>query len=630
MRVFLYELKKIFIKQYGLIIMLLIIAAAVFSLPESMVQSYGFDTSDQRARYLDMIKPLTGTLTQENEKVIISEYERLLEGRSAEEDIFARFKQGEINDEQLQNQLAPYKDVLDNEAVITSVFEKYQYVAEDRENRMLLPTSHVPVMEQDGVNYFFLLGVAFCGAFAIMTELTGKKDMILKTTPNGQQKTTLSKLAVMAVFILTTSAVLTVIDLIKLSAQLPAEYWGFSLCSLERYSATEYKISIIGAFAVVQTLRPIGYMLICVLAMMTAHFSKNYVAAVFPYAALPIAADYLAELDSQAYFLPTGLLKGYGYFFGNIVEDNWRFDGDPPTVFHGISPGYFTGIIIFSAIVIVICGAILTLSGKNRLIKKKVTGIAVLPFIALLLTSCGSTEQIYTEYGGYSRYADQEEICENSRYIFTNEYADEQSESAASKLYITDKQTGSKENIPFPCFEEEPMISDMCATEDNLYILDFSSDEILRLRLADMSFETVYSNRRETTKSALGLTVDYDDNEPELHINDLFVTNGRLHIFADGKIFAMTSFKNFECVIDESTEEYQYDSSHIFYVNSDRELKVYDTAKRTVCRPTEKHIGIGTLKSDAENIYYSSGNEDYVMSKSDLKESAAAALSAED
>lgn len=628
MRVFIYEAKKLLIKQYGAVIMLLVVLAAIVSLPEGMTQTYGFNTSTDRAHYLEMIQPLTGRLTDEKEKIIKDSYEALLLGQSAEDDMLDRFRQGEISGEELTAALEPYQDILDKEDIITAVFDRYQYVIADREQRMLLPTVSVPVMEQDAVNYFFLLAAAFCGAYAIMTEQSGKKDMILKTTTNGQQRTMLSKVAVMMITVILTSAALSAIDLIKLSAQLPAEYWGFSLCSLERYSATEYDISIIGAFIAVQLIKPIGYMLICMLAMLTARFSKNYVAAVFPYAALPITADYLAERDSQAYFLPTGLMKGYGYFFGDVAEpDVTSFEGEVPIMFHGVPSGLFTAIVICSAVAVIIGGIVLAASGKNRLTGRKALGFVLLPVI-MLLTSCGAVEKPYTELGGYDKFDGDPDICENSRYLFETETPAEGESGSYDMLYLTDKQTGERERIPFSYFDGQPLIQDMCATEDNLYILTFSHPQsIIRFRLSDMARDTVYQEPyydSNISKTALGLAYNYVSSQQSANyfIEDIFIADGRLNCLANDKIFALNNFGDLECLIDEAVEEYQYDSRGIYYVNSDRELKAYLFADKSTYPLTDAHINTSSLKSDEDNIYYQSGDEEFAISKSEIGERA--------
>ena len=85
----------------------------------------------------------------------------------------------------------------------------------------------------------------------------------------------------------------------RLSDELPLEYWGYSLCSVPAFDNTAVDISIIGAFLSAQLLKLIGYLFICVAAMLTAHFTKNYVASVFPFIAVPLVPDYIEERDSQ-------------------------------------------------------------------------------------------------------------------------------------------------------------------------------------------------------------------------------------------------------------------------------------------------------------------------------------------
>ena len=90
-------------------------------------------------------------------------------------------------------------------------------------------------------------------------------------------------------------------------------------------------------------------------------------ASVFPFIAFPIVVDYLAERDSQGYVLPTGLLKGYGYFFGDVAD---VFSvGDPVVYFHAVPVWVLTALIVFAVMFIIIGALILIWSDRNRLTK---------------------------------------------------------------------------------------------------------------------------------------------------------------------------------------------------------------------------------------------------------------------
>ncbi len=616
MKILRYEIKKILIKQYALFIMLFVIISSLFSLNGALTPDQGFRTAGERARYLELMTPLTGFLTEEKEEKITAMYEELLAAEALEEELTDKFISGGLTDEELDNGLEPYKEILDDDNIISTIFEQYQYAAADKDDRMLLPVQSVPVMQGGEINYFLLLAVAFCGAFAIMAEQTSKSDLILITTPAGQKSTMAAKLAVLTLLIIFVCAVLFGIDLIKLNAQLPSEYWDHSLCSLQQYQNTDYDISIFGAFAAAWAMKPVGYVFICTLAMLTAHFSKSYIAAIFPYSAFPIVADYLAERDSQAYFIPTGLLKGYGYFFGNVCEPGY----DDIFIFRGVPRGYLFGLICFTVLFITAGYALLIHLSKNRLMKninKHKKSAAALPLAVLLLfTSCSASEPKREVYGGFSIYSSFFESCENEKYIFTIEEAVD--EDKPERLCYTEKSSGITTQIPFPCFCDISLINDCCASDDYLYFLDGSSD-VWRIRLSDMVYEKIFSPYSGMKKNALGLTVSFISTDLGSMISYIFTVNDELYLFLDDRIFVLDGLNSISCVIDEKIEEVAYDNDYICYVNSDRQLKAYEIKTKTTVLLSDKRVKKDTLRCDADKLYYDTSDNSCVIDKSEIK-----------
>lgn len=108
-----------------------------------------------------------------------------------------------------------------------------------------------------------------------MIEYSGKSRYILITTKGGQKATMAAKLAILLLLTSLTSIIISCFDLVRLSDELPLEYWGYSLCSVPAFDNTAVDISIIGAFLSAQLLKLIGYLFICVAAMLTAHLPKT-------------------------------------------------------------------------------------------------------------------------------------------------------------------------------------------------------------------------------------------------------------------------------------------------------------------------------------------------------------------
>ena len=65
MKIFLYELKKVLIKQYAIIILAAVVIVRLLSSLPLAKQTYGFDTAKEREAYFELINPFVGEVTEE-------------------------------------------------------------------------------------------------------------------------------------------------------------------------------------------------------------------------------------------------------------------------------------------------------------------------------------------------------------------------------------------------------------------------------------------------------------------------------------------------------------------------------------------------------------------------------------
>lgn len=619
MKLFRYEAEKILIKQYGIFLFAAVILIRLISLPNQLEANYGFNTSADKNAYLELLKPFSGMLTEEKEEKIIGMKKRLLEAQDIKARCLEALGSGDLEAyEEMHKSLDEYTDVLKDESAIERIFEQYDYVSEEREVRALIPVKRVGVMENASVNYLFLLCICFCCAYAVMIEQSGRAEVIIRTTPNGQGKTMAAKLAVLLITITLSSIALSVIDLAALSAQLPSEYWRYNIHSLEGFKNCPVQIRIMGVFVTVQCMRLTGALFIGSAAMLAAHFSHSYAASIFPFAAVPIVADYVSKHDSQSYFFPTGLLKGWGYFYGDVADSH----NEEYIVFHGVPTGYTLALTALSLLLVIGVAIILIHSGKNRLARKGKKPIKTAAFgilLALLLSSCSANgSDVIEECGGsvsvYPTY-----IAQNSGYKFTVEsqsYIDEHGgESNTDTLNITDKETGETVEYPFDPFKGQMLIDNLFACEDCL--LFACNDAIMRLNLDDFSLNVVYE-RKGTGRKVFGLIYDEDEADEIIFDPEGAFTDGKTVFVYDWYSgIAKVGFDgslNF-LVSDDISGGLEYDGKAFYYISNDNLLHKYDIGsdKNTVIY--EGEVIPYSLKADREKIYFKSCGKEVILNK---------------
>ena len=110
-----YEAKKILIKQYGLFLFAAVILIRLISLPSQLNINYGFNTYADKNAYLEMLKPLSGTLTEEKEEKIVNMKEQLLDAQNIRSQCLEALQNGDLETyDELYKELEQYIDILKN------------------------------------------------------------------------------------------------------------------------------------------------------------------------------------------------------------------------------------------------------------------------------------------------------------------------------------------------------------------------------------------------------------------------------------------------------------------------------------------------------------------------------------
>ncbi|MBQ8171172.1 MAG: hypothetical protein IJZ95_04185 [Oscillospiraceae bacterium] len=630
MKLFFYEAKKILIKQYSLFFFLIVLIIPLFSLSSAMEQTYGFEGSRDKERYLELIQPVSGILTEEKEQTIFSYQEKRLEAERMIAKAQSQLASGECTYEEYLLSTESYRETAKDKDVIDRLIKQYSYVYEDPENRALIPASSIPVMENADVDYLFLLCICFCCAFAFIIEHSSSGGIILKTTPDGQEKTMAAKIAILYSLTAITSVVLSVYDLFALSAQLPSEYWGYGIGSLEMYDNCPFDgLSIIQTFVLVQGIKLLGVLMIAAAVMITAHFSRNYTASIFPYIAVPVAADYVAMTGSQCYFLPTGLIKGYGYFFGDVTME--YTEDYTETIFAGVPAGLFIAFTVFAVIFVIAVPVILIRSGRNRITKKnlrlrKAAAIVSAVMSLTLLTSCAdnTTPDALASYGGSVTLRGKVDykMPENSRYRIDSVNVGS-AEERSFQLKLIDKESGEETLVPFdPFMEDVALLNAVFPTEDSIYFIAgfYSSHSALyRMDLHDLSITKLYQPTSEAQKVVFGLAFDFSNTS--MSLDGQVFSDDRNVFFVNTKgIYTLNVFGEPQMLIEDYVSDgLEFDGRCIYYLNDAAELYCYHISSGRTVLVCEEKVKGGTLDGDSENLYFeTSEGEARTVKKAEL------------
>ena len=226
MKIFVYEMKKILIKQYAIIILAAVVIVRLLSSLPLAKQTYGFDSATEREKYFEIISPFIGAVTEattdradelENQlKTASQQYDKLIDQRL----------EHKISDIEYYEQMKLYEPTLNIKKQIEKTVEQVRQAQERQCD--ILPVSYVPIICDASADYLFVLAICLICSLSVITEYTSKTRYILCTTPAGQSRSMAAKTAVLLLSVAVASVLLSAVEGYCLSKQLPFEYWVYS------------------------------------------------------------------------------------------------------------------------------------------------------------------------------------------------------------------------------------------------------------------------------------------------------------------------------------------------------------------------------------------------------------------
>lgn len=165
-----FELKKLFIKEYGLIIIIVLCLFKLFSSWEQFKpQETAFANIDQKNVYTGYLAEFGGLLTDEKEKKILALYSDYLNAAAAQEEYDRKLRAGEYSTiEDYYSDIYNVPDIIRDEEPIKKLFSAYEAAAEDRKNRAIIGFD-APVL-QNGIEYPLIFLLCYISAAAFFYE----------------------------------------------------------------------------------------------------------------------------------------------------------------------------------------------------------------------------------------------------------------------------------------------------------------------------------------------------------------------------------------------------------------------------------------------------------------------------
>lgn len=310
-----HEFKKLFVKQYGLMIFI-IFAVLEIAFLVNIYPSFVFNSDITKIHYAEYLNEFSGALTIEKEQRILAEQEYIIDAKNTKNEIMTNMRLGEYDtEEEYLAEFEPINAITECSEAFDILFEKYNYASQNPENRYILSYDYAG-LTTDFPDVFILVVVILSSALLFLNEESSGVISFIRISENGKLKTARAKLLLLFLYVL-------FIHLFKFVAELEMILYRGDLSelfypvqSIESFGSCGYDISIFEMFISVSLLRFFGSVQISATVILLSVTIKNPLFTIFVPSAFCLLQQFLFDPAAPAYYTPAGLLRAVGYIRG--------------------------------------------------------------------------------------------------------------------------------------------------------------------------------------------------------------------------------------------------------------------------------------------------------------------------
>lgn len=573
----LFELKKLFIRQHVLVLLILVTAVKLFNSIDLFVPDYSVLSKQQRIYYSNYIELYGGKLTDEKEAAILDLYERASEANALRRKIEAEGNAGRYeSNREYMLALSNVDKIAGEYDAIKYLYQKYLIAAADRENRWIL-AGDAKAMTVGSENLLVLL-ICFLSAAAVSYER--KMNRLVKTTISaGVSAAMRSAVLFLAIFL--AWLIFAGIEFAAVVNSVGADHLGVSVANLDSFLNTPYaNLSILQAFVLIELTKLCGYLFISSVAVILALVFKNLPLAVFVPFACTFVWIYLFRFsESATYYSPFSLVLGSPYYTGDFYEHESGLDILLYTTVPLSQTLLLVGICIATTV-----AAVFVMIGKGRGARKLSAVFAALSMCLLCGCSWNAADDgVYQyEYGNIA--------YDGEYYYALSDTTGENGELLDRKLTVFDSGRKVVHEEINRRVTEDASLEGIQLSGDYLYCEKSLPNQrflsrITRINLKDFHEETVYEQPDQSRVAAyLDLVTVWIDAQAQVGQTKGWIVCGEdLYIFTNNdKVYFVRNGKSRYLFEDMMINHQAVKSGKVYYLNANGNPVCYDGKKRVM------------------------------------------------
>lgn len=540
MRTFLFELRKIMLHRLGLVIVFVYV---VITLGQMILldSPYNANINDTKESYIQYMEKLSGILTDKNAEFVEQEGDTIDNAKTQRSFLYDQYFDGEIDEAQLRGGLDELEPVLSRESSYSIIYDQYQYISGDRENRYFLSTNGWNALLADnGFDILLVLVIlllvtpTFCGEYSCQMEL------LIVTSRNGKKnvwnKIVLSMLTVLILCVFT-----YISRYLFCIVKYGLPNGTYPLQSLRYFGECEKTVSLLQAYLIISLLKILGFMYFTAMILAISTLLKKYSSTVFLSAASVLFPYFAFSLEQYSRTpIPFSFMTATGYFLGSKYSHNYA-TGESKALYEEVRWPELGLLVMIGFTVMLLCILLVLWRNRNHwdISRKMVSGkktIILFLCLAFAMSLCGcadlgeeSNTAIY-----YNCNSPREYVSED--FIVTTDVS-------ANMITVTNQETDDTFDLKRDAVSELSSISSFAIDSvfgigDKVYYLMFykSVIQIKEVDINTLTEKIIFEKPIEFTIDFLGMDINRNTKWSDF--------NTVMGVFMDDNFFYFTFSDN--------------------------------------------------------------------------------------
>lgn len=312
------ELKKIMIKQKGIIFIFLFILIRICSLIlfDKPINS---DMEMEQYHYNHYLEKLKGELTVEKKDFFLEEQRRFIEANSGLQILNNKYYEGEVDRIEYEEQLKVLQETLEYEKGFHVIYDQFIYTMENPDNRFIMYTNGWEgLLASENIDWIFILLLLLLITPIFCEEILSEMDTIILTEVCGGRNSAKCKILLAIVITAILSIINSSIEYIFFMLKYGLEDGRNTLQSLSFFSSSSKEISIFGAFIGMHILKIYGSVFFTIILLFISVVMRKYALTLLISTTVLIIPYSIFSIQSTKYLLPSplGFLLSTGYYMG--------------------------------------------------------------------------------------------------------------------------------------------------------------------------------------------------------------------------------------------------------------------------------------------------------------------------